>query len=57
MSADKHPCIFSRQIKAIVYLYGAREAAASAARGGGGGTPIYGLYGYVPLNRVWFLLL
>jgi len=24
---------------------------------GGGGTPIYGLYGYVPLNRVCFLLL
>ena len=23
----------------------------------GGGTPIYGLYGYVPLNRVCFLLL
>ena len=21
----------------------------------GGGTPIYGLYGYVPRNRVWFL--
>ena len=23
--------------------------------GGGGGTPIYGLYRYVPRNRVWFL--
>ena len=23
--------------------------------GGGKGTPIYGLYGDVPLNRVWFL--
>ena len=23
--------------------------------GGGGGTPTYGLYGDVPLNRVWFL--
>ena len=22
---------------------------------GGGGKPIYGLYGYVPRNRVWFL--
>ena len=22
---------------------------------GGGGNPIYGLYGYVPRNRVWFL--
>ena len=22
--------------------------------GGGGGTPLFGLYGYVPLNRVWF---
>ena len=22
---------------------------------GGWGTPIFGLYGYVPLNRVWFL--
>ena len=22
--------------------------------GGGGGTAIYGLYGYVPLRRVWF---
>ena len=22
---------------------------------GGGGTPIYGLYRYVPRNRVWFL--
>ena len=22
--------------------------------GGGGGTVIYGLYGYVPLRRVWF---
>ena len=22
---------------------------------GGGGTLIFGLYGYVPLNRVWFL--
>ena len=21
---------------------------------GGGGTPIYGLYRYVPRNRVWF---
>ena len=20
----------------------------------GGGTPLFGLYGYVPLNRVWF---
>ena len=24
-------------------------------RWGGGGTPIYGLYRYVPRNRVWFL--
>ena len=23
--------------------------------GGGGGTPLYGLYGDVPLDRVWFL--
>ena len=23
---------------------------------GGGGTPIYGLYRYVPQNRVWFLI-
>ena len=23
--------------------------------GGGGGTPLYGLYGDVPLERVWFL--
>ena len=23
--------------------------------GPGGGTPIYGLYRYVPRNRVWFL--
>ena len=23
--------------------------------GGGGGTPIYGLYRYVPRNRVWVL--
>ena len=23
--------------------------------GGGGGTPIYGLYRYMPWNRVWFL--
>ena len=23
-------------------------------RGGGGGTTIYWLYGYVPLERVWF---
>ena len=22
---------------------------------GGGDTPVYGLYRYVPLNRVWFL--
>ena len=21
---------------------------------GGGGTPLFGLYGYVPLDRVWF---
>ena len=26
-----------------------------SARGGGGGTPLYGLYGDVPLDRVWFL--
>ena len=25
------------------------------SRGGGGGTPIYGLYRYVPRDRVWFL--
>ena len=25
------------------------------APGGGGGTPIYGLYRYVPRDRVWFL--
>ena len=24
------------------------------ARGGGGGTPLFGLYGDVPLDRVWF---
>ena len=24
------------------------------SRGGGGGTPLFGLYGYVPLDRVWF---
>ena len=24
-------------------------------RPGGGGTPLYGLYRYVPRNRVWFL--
>ena len=23
--------------------------------GGGGGTPLFVLYGYVPLDRVWFL--
>ena len=23
--------------------------------GGGGGTPLYGLYGDVPLDREWFL--
>ena len=23
--------------------------------GGGGGTPVYGLYGDVPLDRVWLL--
>ena len=23
--------------------------------GGGGGTPLFGLYGDVPLDRVWFL--
>ena len=23
--------------------------------GGGGGTPLYGLYRYVPRNMVWFL--
>ena len=23
--------------------------------GGGGGTPLYGLYGDMPLDRVWFL--
>ena len=23
--------------------------------GGGGGTPLYGLYGDVPLDRLWFL--
>ena len=23
--------------------------------GGGGGTPLYGLYRYVPRDRVWFL--
>ena len=26
-----------------------------SAPGGGGGTPLYGLYGDVPLNSVWFL--
>ena len=26
-----------------------------SSRGGGGGTPLYGLYRYVPRNRVWFL--
>ena len=25
------------------------------SRGGGGGTPLYGLYRYVPRDRVWFL--
>ena len=32
----------------LIYL-GAR------GRGGGGGTPLYDLYRYVPLDRVWFL--
>ena len=27
----------------------------SLVLGGGGGTPLYGLYRYVPRNRVWFL--
>ena len=27
----------------------------SRGGGGGGGTPIYGLYRYVPRDRVWFL--
>ena len=27
----------------------------SSPGGGGGGTPIYGLYKYVPRDRVWFL--
>ena len=26
----------------------------SRGGGGGGGTPLFGLYGYVPLIRVWF---
>ena len=26
----------------------------SVDRAGGGGTPLFDLYGYVPLNRVWF---
>ena len=37
----------------------ARKVFASArmlgSRGGGGGTLLYGLYRYVPRNRVWFL--
>ena len=32
-----------------IYHYG------EIPRGGGGGTPLYGLYGDVPLDRVWFL--
>ena len=28
---------------------------ASTRGGGGGGTPLFGLYGDVPLDRVWFL--
>ena len=28
---------------------------ATPGGGGGGGTPLYDLYGYVQLNRVWFL--
>ena len=27
----------------------------ASLRGGGGGTPLYGLYGDVPLDWVWFL--
>ena len=38
MTQTKHPFILN---------------ACHMERGGGGGTPIYGLYGDVPLNRVW----
>ena len=34
---------------------GSRGLPISRGGGGGGGTPIYGLYRYVPRNRVWFL--
>ena len=32
-----------------------KEVQSTGGGGPGGGTPIYGLYEDVPLNRVWFL--
>ena len=46
--------IFSRKGCTSMYFVGFFPGGGG---GGGGGTPIYGLYGYVPLNRVCFLLL
>ena len=51
---------FSFENKKSVYdiKYNGEQNALLQVRGtdpGGGGTPIYGLYRYVPRNRVWFL--
>ena len=39
----------------ILHLFIVQSAGVLVARGGGGGTAIYGLYRYVPWDRVQFL--
>ena len=41
--------------KSNFVLFHSYQKRASYPRGGGGGTPLFGLYGDVPLDRVWFL--
>ena len=42
-------------IYVVVLAVAAAQQHSTTARGGGGGYSIYGLYRYVPRNRVWFL--
>ena len=42
------------QVKCQGQITGPNMYSAPAGGGGGGGTPLFGLYGDVPLDRVWF---
>ena len=55
LHSPMHYLLHASQTLFMLTVFGRVSMTPGGGRGGGGGTPIYGLYRYVPQDRVWFL--